>query len=462
MKRARKGMPETQHREDLIQRAILETVETWFEVSWSTMSIESKERTIKLRERVEQFELADDMGYWIFVLVLAYRLGIDFGRVFVDVQKALQKPGIKGDPWVFGCVLLLTYSLPGPEETEREMYLMEALGIFQKIGVVHEQASTLQLLGEMAWLRKSFDRAVQFKRAALELFEKAGDQFSVGQIWSDLAKIDLLQGNFDQAFHAYHQGLRIYERNGNKRLIGITLSWESLAASRYGTLEHALETRQRSLVIAQEENSLNDYSWALWEMGELYRLMGDFGQAQIWYQKALPLFEKLQDFNGIGSYYRGLGDIALGLAQWEAACQQFQKSLDALTQDHRAWSVWSVAYVQGGLGRSLIGLGKLSEAREVLQKAIQNAQEYNGWDLIFAPLVGCARLYAALGKWEKAVELAAFIVYQRISWHETKRQAQELIESASRDLPSTIVQAAQARGQAMTIDQALAHALLEA
>ena len=460
-KRARKIMPEAQYREDLVQGAILETVETWFEVSWSAMSNESKERLIKLRERVEQFELADDMGYWIFVLMLAYRVGIDFGKVFVDVQKVLQKPEIKGDPWVFGCVLLLTYSLPGAEETEREMYLMEALGIFQRIGVVHEQASTLQVLGDMTWIKKSFDRAVQFKQAALELYEKIGDQFSVGQIWFDLARIDLLQGNFDQAFHAYHQALRIYERNGNKRLIGITLSWESLAASRYSTLEHALDTRQRSLVIAQEENSLNDYSWALWEMGELYRLMGDFEQAQIWYQKALPLFEKLQDFNGIGSYYRGMGDIALGLTEWEEACQQFQKSIDALTQDHRSWSIWNIAYVQAGLGRSFIGLGKLSEAREVLQKAIQNAQECNGWDLIFVPLVGCAGLCAAMGKPEQAIELAAFITSQSISWNETKRQARELIEFAARDLPSEVVQDAQVRGQVMTVDQAVVLALPE-
>ena len=462
MKQARESMPEAQRREELIQGAILETAEAWFEVSWSVMSNESKERIIKLGERVEQFELAEEMEYWIFALMLTYRIGIDFGKIFVDVQKVLQKPEIKEDPWVFGTVLLLAYALPGAEETEREMYLMEALGIFQRIGVVHEQASTLQILGDMAWVKKSFGRAVQFKQAALESYEKIGDQFSVGQIWFDLARIDLLQGNFDQAFHAYHQSLQIYERNGNKRLIGITLSWESLAASRYGTLEHAFDTRRRSLVIAQEENNLNDYSWAIWETGELYRLMGDFEQAQIWYQKALPLFEKLPDFNGIGSYYRGLGDIALGLTQWEAACQQFQNSIDALTKDHRSWSIWNIAYVQAGLGRSFIGLGKFSEASDILQKAIHDAEDQNAWDLTFVPLMGYARLFAETGKREQAIELAVFIISQSISWNETKRQAREVIEFASRDLPSKVVQDAQARGQAMTIDQAVALALLEA
>ena len=458
-KRARQAMLESKSREELVQRAILETVETSFELSLDLMVTESRERLIKLWATVEQFELAEDMGYWLFVLILEYRQAIDFGKDFRSFRSLLQKPAIKDDPWLFGHALLMTYAFVDAEETERERHLMEALGIFQRIGVVHEQADTLQLLGEMALLEKSFDRAVQFMKTALELYEKSGDQFGVGQVWFELGKIDLLQGNFDQAFHAYHQQRRIYERSGNKRLLGINLSWESMAASRYSTLEHALDTRQKSLVIAQEENNLNDYSWAMWELGELYRLMGNFEQAQVWYQQALPQFEKLQDFNGIGNYYRGLGDIALGLTRWEEACQQFQKSIDALTQDHRSWSIWALAYVQARLGHALIGLGKFSEASDILQEALHNAEGQNAWDLIFVPLTGCAGLFAETGKWEQAIELAAFIVHQKISWNETKRLAQEVIEFASHDLASKVVQDAQARGQAMTIDQAVALAL---
>jgi len=460
-KKARKAMPELQDRRVVLQRAILETVETSFEINWSMMDDQPKERFLKLWATVEEFRLADDMGFWFFILILAYRGGIDSGKDFGDFHRFLQKPEIRENPWVFGQALLLAYTLAGADEAERERYLLEALRVFQQIGVVHEQAGTLQLLGEIAWFRKSYDQAVQFKQAALELYEKTGNQFGLGEIWFDLAKIALSRGNFDQAFHAYHQQRRIYERSGNKRLIGINLSWESLAASRYGTLAHALDTRRRSLVIAEEENNLNDYSWALWELGELYRLMGNFEQAQLWYQKALPHFEKLQEFNGISSYYRGLGDISLALRQWEEARQQFQKSIEALTQEHRSWSIWSLAYVQGVLGRSLIGLGKFLEAREVLQKAIHNAQEYSGWDLIFVPLVGCASLFAALEKSEQAIELASFVTCQSISWNETKRQAREVIEFASRDVPSEVTQSAQTRGKAMTKDQAVALALQE-
>jgi len=463
-KRARKALPESRSREDFLQRAILETVETSFEINWDMLEDQPKERLLQLWATVEEFELADELGYWYFVLIFAYRQGIDAAKEVRDFQKLLQKPVIRQDPWVFGYALLVEYQnymIAGAGEVEREKCLMQALEIFQRIGVVHEQAITFQLLGEIAKSKKSFDQALQFKQAALELYEKAGDQFGVGMIWFDLSQINLSRGNFEQAFHAFQEQRRIYERAGNRRLIGINLSWESMAASRYGTLEHALDTRKRSLAIAQEENSLNDTSWALWELGEVYRLMGNFEQAQICYQQSLPYFETIQENNGIGSYFRGLGDIALALGQWEEAYQQFQKSIHALAQEHRAWRDWSRAYAQAGLGRALIGLGKFSEAREILLKAIHNTQESSAWDLIFLPLLGFASLFAALGKPEQAIELAAFIAGQNLSWNETKRQAREVIEFASRDLTEEVVHAAQARGQVLTMDEAVAFALTE-
>lgn len=461
IKRARKEMPESHNREDVVQRVVLEVAETSFEINWAMLEDRPQERLSKLWATVEEFRLADDMGYWFFVLMQAYREGIDSDHDFGDFQKLLQKLQIQQDPWVFGHALFLAYAATGAAEAEREGYLMEALTIFQNIGVVHEQASTLQVLGEITWSKKAFDQAVQFKQAALELFEKAGDQFGVGLIWFDLARINVFRGDFEQAYYAYREQRRIYETAGNRRLIGINLSWESMTASRYGTLEHALDARKRSLEIAQEENNLNDYSWAMWEMGELYRLMRNFEQAQIWYQKSLPYFEKIQENNGIGYYFRGLGEMALDLEQWEEAYQQFQKSIEALTYEHRAWSVWSLAYVEAGLGRALIGLGKFPEARDVLQKAIHDTEAYKGWDLIFVPLLGCASLYAATGRPAQAIELAAFIIGEVLSWNETKRQAGEVIEIASRGLPKKVVQAAQARGRAMTIEEAVARVLQE-
>ncbi|HSJ89249.1 MAG TPA: BTAD domain-containing putative transcriptional regulator, partial [Anaerolineales bacterium] len=205
VKRARKAFPEFRSREDLLQRTILETVETSFEINWDMLEDQPKERLLQLWATVEKFELADNLGSWYFALILAYRQGIDVAKEVRDFQKLLQKPEIRQDPWAFGYALLVEYQndmIAGAGEVERERCLLQALEIFQRIGVVHEQAITFQLLGEIAKGKKSFDQAVQFKQAALEYYEKSGDQFGVGMIWFDLAQINLSRGNFEQAFHA--------------------------------------------------------------------------------------------------------------------------------------------------------------------------------------------------------------------------------------------------------------------
>ncbi len=75
--------------------------------------------------------------------------------------------------------------------------------------------------------------------------------------------------------------------------------------------------------------------------------------------------------------------------------------------------------------------------------------------------MGFASLFAALGKFERAIELSAFIVSQRLSWNETKNQSRNVLEESYRNLPENIAQAAQRRGKTMTIDEAVVLALQE-
>jgi hypothetical protein len=111
------------------------------------------------------------------------------------------------------------------------------------------------------------------------------------------------------------------------------------------------------------------------------------------------------------------------------------------------------------LGRALVGLGKTTEAREALQAAIHWAQERGSWDLVLAAMVGCAALRAATGKSEHAVELAAFVNGHRLSWNETKSRAAAELARASQGLSEGVAQAAQARGRAMRLENAVGLAL---
>lgn len=459
--RARKAIPESRSREALLQQATLETVEIYFEVSRILRDDPPQERLANLWAQVQKTGLKNEMGFWFIVLIAAYREGIGFTKIYQGFRELEDLLQAQSAPWFTGYALLLLsadiLSETSPEEGQK--YMEAALEIFQESGALHEQGMTFVYLGQIARDKNCFDEAVRYLQAAREFFAKAGDSFRAGYTRWTLAETQLKEGFFDLAFHGYEEQRRIYEKIGYRRGIGFSFSWESLAASRYSTLEHALETRQRSLAIAREVGHLNDIAWFTWELGELYRLIGDIEQANSCYQQAFPDFERLQDYNGMGHYYRGLGDLALQREHWEEACNQFQKSIAVLEQEHRYMQAWSLAYSQAGLGSSLIGLGNFSKAGQVLQNSIRNAEKCGNKDLMHVTLMGFARLYAAVGKSEQAVGLAAFISTHRLSWNETKSQARAVLEKISPRLPEEVTMAATSRGEAMTIEEAVAYVI---
>ena len=455
----RESMSPSEGREQLLQQAIFKTVESFFGENWA-VGIQPRERLIRLWAKVEEFELANEMGFWFFVLMEAYFEGVGFDDEFQGIPELIEQTRTKADPWMTGYILLSSVKmLSWLSLAEQEKYLKEALATFQEMGVLHEQGLTLLYLSSIAWNKKAFDEAEQVNRVARQLFEQAGDMLAVSHTWYRSEQINISRGDFDQALIANEERLRIYERMGNRRLMGITWSWQSEHASRYESLERAWDARQRSLALAQETGHILDIAWNNWNLGELYRLTGDVEQACHCYQQAFPLFERLQDYNGMGYYYRGLGEIAFGLEQWEEARSHFQKSLDVLKREHRYVRTWSLAYTQAGLGSCLVGLRDFSGAKQVLQSSVRNAQECGNWDLMLVSLMGFARLYAAVGTSQTAFELATFIANHRTSWNETKNQARLVLEIVSNDLPEETVRVAQGRGLAMTIDEAVEHVL---
>jgi predicted ATPase/DNA-binding SARP family transcriptional activator len=461
-RRARLALQSSRARPEQVLAAILGTVEAYFEANWMVIGEETRARLIKLWDIVTASSMADEMDFWYVVLLAAYQSEIGFENSPPGFDDLLRKIRAKDEPWMTGYLLLAAYALPGLVLEEKEHYLEEAIRIFQNLGVVAELGVALRFRGQLAWNKNDYDEAIRYDTAALEYMEKAGDTLGLGLIWYDLGDVHLDRGDMEEAFQAYHEQRRIYEKTGNQRLVGIALSWESLAASRYSTPEHAMETRRESLEIFQRGKNMNDVAWGCWETGELFRLAGDFEQAVVWYDKALPQFEQIRDLNGQAYYQRGLGDIALVHEQWERAQRCFQAALNILEEEHRPTKSWTYTYVQARLGCALVGLGDLQTAWQTFLRSIDGAKDNIYTGLLQVSLAGMAAWYVAAGQPEKGLELAAHVESDPLSWHETRKQAAVVIALARKVLPEEAVQAAQTRGRALAAGQALALALGEA
>ncbi|MCK4725580.1 MAG: hypothetical protein KAT29_07250, partial [Anaerolineales bacterium] len=299
--------------------------------------------------------------------------------------------------------------------------LTEALAIFERLGDQREYNYTLLWLGGYHASQQNWDEAILKWQEAQVKLNQIGDTItSIHWLMGDhLFKI----GDYDAAFQYYQQIREEYLQRGHKRIAAYALSFESLQALRYSDIEHALQTRERSLRLSQEVQDPFGEAWSSWEMGEIQRVAGDYESAIQWFERAKVMFRNVNESNGLIFYHRGLGDIALARVDFAQAYSQFEESF---THSYKLNFAWGATYAQSGMGRAAIALKNYDAAREHLSESLQSVITLEDTGLALLVLNSCANLYAARGDIESAIKICSLVAGHFATWREIKEQAAAL------------------------------------
>ena len=324
-----------------------------------------------------------------------------------------------------GClnlVISLNAAQKEPYLNEAGQYLMEALAIFQQLGDEREYSHTLLWLGDYYNHQHRLEEAVSAWQAAQAKFDEIGDVI-VSTHWL-LGDLIFHSGDYEAAFQYYSEIIEKCFEMGHRRTAAYALSRESIEALRYSDIEHARRTREQSLQLSQEVQDRFGEAWSVWEMGEIFRVEGDYSAARMWYERARVMFEEVKEINGVIFYHRGLGDIAHSQGNYSEAYRQFQLSLEhARRVDYK----WGAAYALAGLGRAATGLGQNDAARSYLSEGLQTAEATGDHGLALFVLASWAHHYAATGESELAVETGSLVSGHFAAWRETKTQIASLL-----------------------------------
>lgn len=453
LKQARQPVSAAGDRQSLLQWAILEAVETSFQIGWTVLEDQPKERMQAVWKLVVDERLEEEMGIWYLLLVSAQRESLPAERLDQIFRDLLARAAAAADDWDAGYLYFIAGILKMAEEPGLcQQSLEKALTIFERMEVVDEQGLVLEALGSLEARNLNYAQAIQYNQAARRFFVQAGDVMNVCSVLIDLADYYIYLGKLNLGFETYADLKGFLEKTGSRRLYGQVLSWESMALARYGSLEDALRTRRMSIEIAQEVGSQNDIAWHTWELGDIHRLLGDLEQAQRHYQAARPVFEKLHEFNGLGFYHRALGEIAFARRDWDEALRQFNLALEFHERELRSIKGWGQIYAQALLGMTLIRLERFGEAQENLKAALNLAQKRDYYNLKALPLVGFASLLLADGQPARALEMAVCIASHPTTWNEVKQQAREIQAQAASQLPEAEASQACQRGDAQRLE----------
>jgi tetratricopeptide (TPR) repeat protein len=362
-----------------------------------------------------------------------------------------------GEKWALSVSLTLLGELLNSvgARVEAKQLLVESAAISRQIGDRLHLARNLVALAAIASEEQAYDEAISLCKESREIFDSIGDRGSAAITLSTSGVISLRAGEYKKASHFYGRSREIFTDIGNRNRAAIAMSFEGLTACRMGDLERAREIRQECLTLFQELADENGIAWSLWEMGDIYRIRGDYEEARLWYRDSLRHYQA-QNFP-LWLDYRAKGDIALALGE-DAEARDYYKEYLSRAREHYRFG--NVSYALSGLGRAAVGLGDYEMAHRHFIDALHTARDEGERGLMLIALAGMAGWLAATGENKWAVELAAFVSEHHASWYETKNQATRVMEDASARLPAEVAELAQEKGKSRELGELIAEFLI--
>jgi tetratricopeptide (TPR) repeat protein len=327
-------------------------------------------------------------------------------------------------------------------------YLSHARDIFASLGDALSTGHIMILWGDLKYQQQDLEGAIGQWRLAGNSFFNTGEWAAETHMLWQLSDACLQVGDFPKAFDGYREIADTYRKHGLRTQQVSALSKESYEKARYGNIEEALQIRRTCLDIILETGPTYQIAWNYWEMGELLRLMGDGEAASEWYARAYQIFDREQDNIGRSYFFRGMGDIALGKKDYEAARDRFSTCVGlAKSANH----TWMICYSLSKLARAQVELHDVRSAQRNLRSALQYGMKTLDKGILLVAVVEYAEFCSELGRQVTAVELCSLVQNHFASWHETRKQAAILLDSIKKSLSREQFNQAKKHGRSLDV-----------
>jgi len=286
-----------------------------------------------------------------------------------------------------------------------------------------ERAKTCLFLGAFCTAQGDFPAAAHFSELARSLFQELNDPWGVALSWNASAIMARDWGDHGTAQDNFEKSLRFWRTVGDRAAIARCLHNLGNVSKIRGDHARARGALAEAIQIFQELGDDSGAAWALNQQGDVAREQGDLPDARALYQRALAAFRSAGDRWGQARSLSDLGTVACELGDQATAFANFRESLEIFRGlEHRRGiarvleGLACVALAKGDPERALVVAAAASHLRQIVSAPLPPAEK--------------ERLDQKLSS----------------AWH-------QLSESEGR--------AAWAEGKAMTLENALRHALLD-
>jgi tetratricopeptide (TPR) repeat protein len=217
-------------------------------------------------------------------------------------------------------------------------YHEQALAIFREIGDRRGEARALGDLGQDAARNQDQTIVPAYYQQSLHIFQTIGDRWGEQWMLGCLARMALEQGDRVGAESYLEQALRMPRAAGNwlQATLPISFGWIMQSVGDYPA---ARAYYDQGLAIARANHSQSSMSYVYNNLGTLTRNQGEPAEARSWYRQGVDSArasgEHLQEAIGLW----GLGNVALDTGELDAAVETYNRAIsvfERLDQTTRA------------------------------------------------------------------------------------------------------------------------------
>jgi tetratricopeptide (TPR) repeat protein len=271
--------------------------------------------------------------------------------------------------------------------------------------VIHAMAIGFQNLGQLSLAGDYFEQAIQ-KRKALN------DMRGVAVSLRNLSTVLAVQGDFKGAQKALNDARSLLEPLGDNAALADLANDDGVLKEERGDYRGALDSYRGALAMYQTLGNSRQIAGSLLNVGFAYYQVGEFDNAQVYWNQAASTYEKANDFVGIVHAKQSLGLAETARGNFALARETLNDSLRQAEElqmaEERSISLANLA----DLDRVV---GDIGAALDHGQKALDEFKQREDSRGIVEMKLARAAAYRDVGDWDSAATAIADLAEDNVA-----------------------------------------------
>jgi len=301
----------------------------------------------------------------------------------------------------------------GKDYDKVEKLAGEMLLLSEQLKYTRGLALANNLLGSSNYFRGNYVAAIHYYTLAYRLFEKTADKRGVSRVLNNLGNIYNNRGDYSKALDSYLEGLRMATLANDQVVtsaclinIGNVYTYQGDISHKKESYRKALGYFDKALVVFEKSGDKNGMASCQNNIGSVYQELGKLTDSSVFYLRALDYYTKSLDASrvignktNVSTTYNNIANLYVLTSEFELSRQYMDKAivLAAEMKDKSRLALYSK-----DMGELYFAQKNFNAAIEAFETSMRMARELKSLSQVNFALQGLAKSWAMAGDHKKA------------------------------------------------------------